>query len=114
MFLALVVLPWWHGVQVQWHYGDGRVSVIGADVGHGGVSRFIAFDNDGEIVIVEVVQKKYAVYSIPANIQPGQLVTLSFADVNHDGKPDLVVHVDEVGGSFVLLNTGSAFSWTNH
>src|SRR5437764_652209 len=42
---SLVVVPWWHGVQVQWHYGDGRISVIGADVGHGGVSRFIGFDN---------------------------------------------------------------------
>ena len=53
--------------------------MIGADVGHSGVSRFIGFDNDGEIVIVEVAKKKYTVYSIPANIQPGQLVTAHHA-----------------------------------
>src|SRR5947209_5593800 len=59
---TMVVVPWYHGLQLQWHYGDNRVSIFGADVGHGGVSRFIAFEDGDEIVIVEVVAKKYSVY----------------------------------------------------
>src|SRR5205085_11393749 len=80
VFWNMVVAPWIHGLELQWHYGDQRVSVFGADVGHGGVSRFIAFDSDNEIVIVEVVAKKYSVYTIPATIVPNQLITMSVAD----------------------------------
>src|SRR5439155_1214941 len=80
MGISLVVLPWWHGLQVQWHYGDNRVSVFGADVGHGGVSRFIAFEDGEEIVIVEAVAKKYTVYTIPVTAAANQLVTLSVSD----------------------------------
>ena len=106
----MVVMPWWHGLEVQWHYGDQRVSVFGADVGHGGVSRFIAFEDGEEIVVVEVVAKKYTVYTIALTAQPNQLITLSVSDVNGDGKPDLIVHVDNQAGSFALLNTGSGFA----
>ncbi len=35
------------------------------------------------------------------------VVTLSFQDVNGDGKPDLVINVQ--GGHFVFLNTGTQF-----
>src|SRR5436190_16314978 len=34
-----VLVPWWVGINLQWHYGDNHVSLMGADVGHGGVSR---------------------------------------------------------------------------
>src|SRR5205807_10625431 len=108
---TMVVAPWWHGLDVQWHYGDGRVSVFGADVGHGGVSRFIAFEDGEEIVIVEAVAKKYTVYTIPVTAASGQLVTLSVSDVNNDGKPDLIVHIDGQEGAFVLINIGYWFSW---
>ncbi len=113
MGISFVVLPWWHGLQIQWHYGDNRVSVFGADVGHGGVSRFIAFEDGSEIVIVEAVSKKYTVYTIPVNATAGQLVSLSVSDVNNDGKPDLIVHVDGQEGAFALTNTGDAFSWSH-
>jgi hypothetical protein len=63
MAWVMVVVPWWTGVQVQWHYGDTRISLMRADVGHGGTSRFIAFDSGGDIVIVEVVARKYLVYT---------------------------------------------------
>ncbi len=106
----MVVVPWWHGLEVQWHYGDERVSVFGADVGHGGVSRFIAFEDGEEIVVVEVVAKKYTVYTIALTAAPNQLITLSVSDMNGDGKPDLIVHVDTQQGSFALLNTGSGFA----
>ena len=41
----------------------------------------------------------------PVLIGPGQAltpVTLSFEDVNHDGHPDLVIHVEE--STFIFLN----------
>ena len=113
MGITMIVLPWWHGLQVQWHYGDNRVSVSGADVGHGGVSRFIAFEDGSEIVVVEVIAKKYTVYTIPVTAAPHQLITLSIADANGDGKPDLIVHVDGQDGSFALINNGSAFDWSH-
>ena len=118
LFLALVftwnvvVVPWWHGLQIQWHYGDNQVSVMGADVGHGGTSRFIAFDSDNDIVVVEVVNRKYNVYIIPTGKLQNQLVTLSVRDVDGDGKPDLVVQIDGQEGVFVLFNTGDSFSLT--
>ena len=111
VLITMVVQPWWHGLQVHWEYGKDNVSVFGADVGHGGMSRFIAFDSASEIVIVEVVAKKYAVYTIPVTGADNRLVTLSASDVNGDGKPDLVVHVDGLDGSFALINNGNAFEW---
>src|SRR5438874_10982669 len=51
---SMVVSPWIHGIELQWEYGTSHISLFGADVGHGGVSRFIAFEDGSEIVIVEV------------------------------------------------------------
>src|SRR5437879_185738 len=42
---VLVVEPAITDVYNQWHMGDAKVFLIGADVGHGGFSRFIADDN---------------------------------------------------------------------
>ena len=108
-----VVAPWWHGLQVHWEYGKNNVSVFGADVGHGGVSRFIAFDQGSEVVIVEVVAKRYIVYTIPVTGADNRVVTLSAKDVNGDGKPDLIVQVEGVQGEFALINKGNAFQWSS-
>ena len=113
MLWSMVLVPWWHSVTVRWTYGTSQVSIFGADVEHGGVSRFIAFEDGSEIVIVEAVTKKYTIYTIPVNGEDGRLVTLSVADVNNDGKPDLIVHVDGQEGSFALINNGSSFDWSH-
>ncbi len=109
----MVIAPFIHSLDLQWHYGDTRVyELTGEDVGHGGISRFIAFSADNEIVVGEVVNKQYSVYIIPTATVQNKLVTLSLRDVNGDGKPDLIVQVDGEEGSFVLYNTGTSFQWS--
>jgi hypothetical protein len=112
---TFLIIPWWDGVVSQWHYGDARVFLTGADVGHGGYSRFLADDNAGEITIVEIVNKKYTAYTAETLVGPGadrRVVTLSLQDVNHDGKIDIVVSVEGLSIQLVLYNTGTHFSWT--
>ena len=49
-------------------------------------------------------------YVGPVLLGDGQdlaVVTLSFADVNGDGKPDMLVHVDQT--QIVFLNDGQSF-----
>jgi hypothetical protein len=36
------VAPTWTSLQAQWHTGDGRITQLDANVGHGGVSHFLA------------------------------------------------------------------------
>jgi hypothetical protein len=112
-----LVTPWWTGIQNQWHYGDSKVFDASSDVGHGGMSHFVAFDAGGAVVVIEIVRKKYAVYTsaeIVGADSDRRLVTLEIVDVNHDGKPDLVVHIEGMSTTFVLFNTGSAFSWSSN
>jgi len=107
-----VVEPTVTNVSDQWHYGDAKVFLMGADVGHGGFSRFIAEDNHGDVIVVEVVEKKYTVNTVETITSKNQrVVTLEVKDMNDDGKPDLIVNVEGMS-PMVLLNTGTAFSWT--
>src|SRR5207244_3322730 len=56
MFWQQVVMPWWTEIQDQWHYGDTHITQFNADVGHGGVSHFIAEYYNHEIVVIEISQ----------------------------------------------------------
>src|SRR5215467_3861868 len=49
-----LVIPWWQGVQDQWEAGQGRITRFEANVGHGGVSTFLAFVLDNQVIVVEV------------------------------------------------------------
>jgi hypothetical protein len=112
---SLVLVPWYTSISDQWHYGDAKVFLTGADVGHGGYSRFLADDNQGDIIVVEVVNKKFTVYTastLYGETGKQRIVTVEVKDVNNDGKPDLVVNVEGMSMPIVLLNTGSAFSWS--
>ena len=108
---------WWQTTQDDWRYGRPRTFQIDAVVGHHdsqqNPSHFIAMNLHRHIVILEIpggdVSKSIA-YSGPMLLGPGQdlaPVTLTFQDVNHDGKPDMIVNVQ--GNQFVFFNQNGLF-----
>jgi hypothetical protein len=112
---TMVIVPWYDGIETQWHYGDPpRVTELKADFHHGGVSTLLAFDNSGQVTVVELIGEKVNVYT-GGNFTPettARTIYLTTMDVNHDGKMDVVIHVVGMDGAMVLWNTGSSFSWS--
>ena len=115
VIIVAIVFPWWSNVLVRWNYGKARVSLFGFAVGHGGVSRFVSFEADeGQIVIVEIINKTYQVYlgELPINnLNPHRLISLQVRAAKENGLPDLLVNV-EGEEQMVLINTGTGFTWT--
>ena len=111
----LVIAPWMQNVNDQYSTGYGRVSKLQANVGHGGTSTFLSFDLHGQATIVEVFPNAH---TNPAVYKGSQLsgdtlpVTVEIVDINHDGKPDLAVHVENSDVQMVLVNNGKGFQWT--
>jgi hypothetical protein len=100
-------------------YGYPRTFQTDANVGHGGTEHFLALNNHGTIEVVEIPS-----YPSPTNqprlyiivrlsSQGADLVpaTLSFPDINGDGKPDIQVTVlDGTNPSvWILFNNGTTF-----
>ncbi len=117
IFWSWIVVPWWANVNDQWHYGDARITRFTADVGHGGMSTFIAFDLDGSVIIIEMPggsiaeAKLYRTGNLIGADADHRIVTVSIADV--DGVKDcLIVHVAGATSDIVLYNNGSSFQWT--
>jgi hypothetical protein len=99
-------------------YGYPRTFQTDKDVGHGGVSHFIALNWHGAIEVVEIpadpTKNQPRLYIIMRlSNQGADLVpaTVSFPDVNGDGKPDLEVTViDGANPSiWILFNDGTTF-----
>jgi hypothetical protein len=109
-----VIAPSYAWASDQWHYGDGRITQLDANVGHGGTSHFIAEYYNSSIVILELSpqhpQQVHA-YVIGGfmSTTPPPVVTLTVQDVNHDGKQDLLVTVEGTAMVTVLYNTGDSF-----
>ena len=117
IFWSRIVLPWWANVNDQWQYGNARISRFTADVGHGGMSTFIAFDLDGSVMIIEMPggsindAKLYRTANLIGADADHRIVTLSIATV--DGVRDcLIVHVEGATSDIVLYNNGASFQWT--
>src|SRR5581483_3931739 len=51
--LLMSVSSWWQGAQDDWQYGRPRTSQYDVNVGHGGVSHFIAVNLQGHILVTE-------------------------------------------------------------
>lgn len=115
--LGSLVLSWWHGVQDTMTYGMPRTYQCDAVVGHADSAEhpthFLALNLHGHIEVIELPggdATHARVYPGPVLLGSGQErtpVTLSFADVNGDGKLDMLVHIGTQ--TLVFLNTGSAF-----
>lgn len=124
-FLAMVI-GWivftilfniWQAKQMDWTYGNPRTFQTDQFVGHSDSeahpTHFIAVNVDGTIEVAElnIVTPKadhiYVITTVSTNTIP---VSLTFADLNHDGKVDMIVTIG-VGNSYavVLLNDGIEF-----
>ncbi len=108
---------WWQVTQDDWHYGRPRTFQSDAVVGHkdsaSTPSHFMAINLNRRILIIELPggdSSKARIFNGPILIGQGQdltPVTLSFRDVNGDGRPDMIVTVQD--SYFVFLNDGSTF-----
>lgn len=108
---------WWQVTQDDWHYGRPRTYQVDMVVGHNdsqaNPTHFIAENLHSHIVIIEIPggdTSKARIYSGPTLIGSGQdltPVTLTFKDVNGDGKIDMIVNVQDT--HLVFLNQNGQF-----
>ncbi len=111
------VETWWVNQQNTWSYGYPRTYQTDAVVGHNdsaaNPSHFIALNLNGHIEVIELPggdgthAKIYIgpiLFSDDAGLVP---VTLTFSDVNGDGKPDMEIHIQDQ--TIIFLNDGTQF-----
>lgn len=116
-FMISALGSWWQVTQDDWHYGRPRTYQTNAFVGQGdsqaNPSHFIAMNLNRHIVVIEMPggdPSKARIFNGPTLIGPGQdlvPVTLTFKDVNGDGKIDMVINVQD--SHFVFLNENGTF-----
>lgn len=97
-------------------YGNPRTFQIDAVVGHGGdsaqhPSHFVALNLKGQVIVIELMAgnpAKSISYTGPYLFDGDSVpITLEFKDVNHDGKPDMLIHIQDK--IIVFLNDGTKF-----
>ena len=111
------IANWWQVTQDDWHYGRPRTFQVDTVVGHNDSaakpSHFIAINLNRHVEIIEIPggdATKAKIYAGPILIGQGQdltPVTLTFKDVNGDGKPDMIVNVGD--SHFVYINENGGF-----
>ena len=109
---------WWQHMQEDWTYGYPRTYQVDAVVGHNHDSRahpthFVALNLGGQVEVFELPAgdpTKVHVFLGPMILGNGAdqvVVTVSFADINHDGTLDLILHYG--GSEEVFYNKGGTF-----
>jgi hypothetical protein len=116
-FAVSSLSSWWQVTSDDWHYGRPRTFQTDAVVGHNdsatNPSHFIALNLQRHVEVIEMPggdAAKSKIYTGPVLIGQGQdlaAVTLSFKDVNGDGKPDMIINIQD--SRFVFINDGSGF-----
>lgn len=102
MFTVGVLLPWWNGLQTQWHFGDAHIS---------------HYDQSGHHLVSEVFWGFVTVIDIPeGHPEHSQVFMLQGApdnavvqfetrDVNNDGIPDVTVGTESSPIGVTLYGT---------
>jgi hypothetical protein len=100
-------------------YGYPRTFQTDASVGHGGVEHFITLNNHGTIEVLEIPgapgnttqPRLYIIVRLTSEGADLVPATVSFPDINADGKPDMQVTVyDGANPSiWILFNNGTSF-----
>jgi hypothetical protein len=109
---------WWQHVQDDWMYGMPRTYQTDAVVGHNHDSRahpshFVAVNLKGHLEVFELPAgdpTKVRVFLGPTIVGTGAdqvVVTISFADLDHDGTPDLILYYGD--SEEVFSNKGGTF-----
>ena len=111
-----MVGAWWQGVQDDAHYGRPRTFQCDAVVGHADSvarpSHFIVLNLNRQVQVLEFPggdSSKVKIYMVVMLPEGQELapVTLAFRDVNQDGKPDMLVTIDNI--RFVFINENGTF-----
>ena len=114
--LLTSAMSWWNTTWDDLHYGRPRTFQIDAFVGHnesGTPSHFIVINLNGRIEIIEFPGgdgSKARIYLGPQLYGAGDdliPVTLSFADVNRDHLPDMIIHFQS--SRIVFINDQGGF-----
>ena len=118
LWIALTYATTWVQTTLNdWHYSRPRTYQTDAVVGHGdsasNPSHFIAVNLNRHVLVIEVPggdPSKARIYPITTLFGDGQdftPVTLSFKDVNGDGKLDMEVHIQDQ--TLVMINENGSF-----
>jgi hypothetical protein len=117
VILVVNVCNWWNIYQDDLHYGRPRTFQIDAVVGHhdsaSHPSHFIILNLHRHVEIIELQggdASKTKIYTGPVLLGDGQEltpVTVSFKDVNGDGKPEMIVRIQDQEIDFI--NDGTQF-----
>ncbi|HEY6406850.1 MAG TPA: VCBS repeat-containing protein [Ktedonobacteraceae bacterium] len=114
--LGNMLINWWNVTQDDIHYGRPRTFQIDQRVGHNDdqtPSHFIAINLNRRIEIIEFPggdaahAKVYVAMTLFGDGEDLAVVTLSFKDVNGDGKPDMMVTVGNT--HYVFINDSGQF-----
>lgn len=111
------VSNWWQTTQDDWRYGRPRTfqidQVVGHDDGASNPSHFIALNLNRRVEIIEFPggdPTHARIFLGPTLMGDGEdltAVTLTFKDVNRDGKPDMIVHIQDQ--TIVFINDADTF-----
>ncbi len=122
VFISSVIASLWQRTSDSFHYGYPRASQVDADVGHGDthhpISHFIAINTHGLIEVIEIPGDPgkakpylYVIAQVSGDHSDEIPVTLSFTDVDGDGKIDMQVQVNAT--TYTLFNDGTTFKIRN-
>ncbi len=114
--IVTLLIAWYNTTMDDIHFGRPRTYQTDQRVGHGDnfiPSHFIALNLANRVQVIECPAgdcTKAVIYLGPQIIGQGDtlsVVTLTFKDVNGDGKLDMLVHVNDQ--TYVFINDGTKF-----